>query len=332
MSTQLPLQLNSHLQTSKVRQLVDAITAAIRNHTLAEGDKLPSVNEISASLGIARDTVFKAYLELKKQGTVESTRAKGYHVASARGKIFLFLDAYSTYKDILYNAFIESLGTQYTVDLAFHHYNEDVFETVIAHSLGKYNYYVVMNINNYALHPALQTIQKDKLLLLDWGNFEKNGFAYVNQNFGEEPYKCLLEAKPLFQKYTHLVYVNNRLSQHPSDTKEWFSRFCAEENYVFSIVPTILENEVVKGKVFFLVHHLDVVQLIKIAIAKNLTPGKDIGIFCYNDSPMFEVINKGITVISTNFALMGQLAANFILHKQPIQTTVPTSLIKRGTL
>jgi len=60
--------------------------------------------------------------------------------------------------------------------------------------------------------------------------------------------------------------------------------------------------------------------------------GKHVGIICYNDSPMFEVIENGITVISTDFAKMGELAAEFILTKKPVQATVPTSLIIRGSL
>jgi DNA-binding LacI/PurR family transcriptional regulator len=47
---------------------------------------------------------------------------------------------------------------------------------------------------------------------------------------------------------------------------------------------------------------------------------------------MFEVMANGITVISTDFAKMGALAADFITNKTKIQETVPTSLIIRGSL
>ena len=328
----LNIKLDDNLKTSKVRQLVDAITAAISSHTLEEGEVLPSVNELSNALNIARDTVFKAYSELKKLGIVDSTRAKGYYVANSLNKIFLFLDSFSPYKDVLYNALIQKMDGHYTVDLGFHNYNEDIFETVISHSLGKYNNYVVMNCNSTQLHEVLGNIPKDKLLLLDWGNFEDLPYSSVIQNFGEQPYQCLLQVKGLLKKYDEFIYVANEGSQHPIETQEWFIKFCKEAKIKCRIETQIKEEDVQEGKAFFLVQHLDVVSLIKIAKKKNLDIGKHVGIICYNDSPMFEVIENGITVISTDFAKMGELAAEFILNKNPVQATVPTSLILRGSL
>jgi DNA-binding LacI/PurR family transcriptional regulator len=100
----------------------------------------------------------------------------------------------------------------------------------------------------------------------------------------------------------------------------------------YKIVTKIDDRDIVSGKAFFLVQHLDVVALLKSSRAGKLKAGKDIGIICYNDSPMFEVIENGITVISTDFARMGALAADFITNKTKIQETVPTSLIIRGSL
>ena len=109
-------------------------------------------------------------------------------------------------------------------------------------------------------------------------------------------------------------------------------KFCKEVKIKCRIETHIKEEDVQEGKAFFLVQHLDVVSLIKIAKKKNLDIGKHVGIICYNDSTMFEVIENGITVISTDFAKMGELAAEFILTKNPVQATVPTSLILRGSL
>ena len=41
---------------------------------------LPSVNQIMNECQLSRDTVFKAYAELKKRGVVESVPNRGYFV------------------------------------------------------------------------------------------------------------------------------------------------------------------------------------------------------------------------------------------------------------
>jgi DNA-binding LacI/PurR family transcriptional regulator len=192
--------------------------------------------------------------------------------------------------------------------------------------------YVVMNYSNDGIHEVLRKIDKNKLLLLDWGNFKGENFSYVAQNFGEGPYRCLMEAEKLLDKYHEFIYVDNKLSQHPKDTAKWFVKFCKERGLPYKVVTKIEDCDIVSGKAFFLVQHLDVVSLLKSSKTRKLKVGKDIGIICYNDSPMFEVMANGITVISTDFAKMGALAADFITNKTKIQETVPTSLIIRGSL
>ncbi len=53
--------INPLSNTLKYIQLVDAIVNAINEHTLSEGDMLPSVNDLVKNASISRDTVFKAY-------------------------------------------------------------------------------------------------------------------------------------------------------------------------------------------------------------------------------------------------------------------------------
>jgi DNA-binding LacI/PurR family transcriptional regulator len=61
--------------------------------------------------------------------------------------------------------------------------------------------------------------------------------------------------------------------------------------------------------------------------------GKDIGVISYNETPMKRIIGNGITVISTDFAMMGVHAADFILNPSAgAREVVPTSLIMRKSL
>ena len=96
-----------------------------------EGDSLPSINQLSAQYGVSRDTVFKAFLDLRERGLIDSTPGKGYYVTSQVTNILLLLDEYTPFKEALYNSFIKHLPINYKVDLLFHQYNERLFNTII---------------------------------------------------------------------------------------------------------------------------------------------------------------------------------------------------------
>ncbi len=90
------------------------------------------------------------------------------------------LDIFSPYKNKLYNALTENLSPNDRLDLYFHHYNEDHFNMIIKNSLGRYNKYVVMNLLN-DVYSVLNLLDRSKVLLIDFGKFDKSGYAYVCQ-------------------------------------------------------------------------------------------------------------------------------------------------------
>ena len=93
----------------KFQQLVDAILDSISQNQLKSGEMLPSVNQIMSESQLSRDTVFKAYAELKKRGVVESVPNRGYFVMKNITKVFLFLDTFKAYKEVLYGSFLKNL-------------------------------------------------------------------------------------------------------------------------------------------------------------------------------------------------------------------------------
>jgi DNA-binding transcriptional regulator YhcF (GntR family) len=58
---------------SKHEQLVQSIINAINEKFLEQGDTLPSVNNMISELGFARETIMKAYRDLKDRGIIEYT-------------------------------------------------------------------------------------------------------------------------------------------------------------------------------------------------------------------------------------------------------------------
>ncbi len=61
-------------------QICDGIEKNILLGILKEGDAIPSVRELSVSLGINPNTIQKAYLELDRRGTVVSSPGRGSYV------------------------------------------------------------------------------------------------------------------------------------------------------------------------------------------------------------------------------------------------------------
>ena len=149
---------------------------------------------------------------------------------------FLLLDEYSPFKEVLYNTLVSALPTSYTVDLWFHQYNEQLFNKIISESLGKYNKYLVMNYDNNIFSEILRRIDQNKLLLLDFGNFEKEQYSYVCQDFDQGLYNALLSIREELSKYKKLIFVLNRNHKHPQISKQSFTSFCLANDFEFEVI------------------------------------------------------------------------------------------------
>ena len=73
-------KINHDLDIPIYRQLVDVIRMEIKKGTLVSGQKLPTVNEMTKKLNIARGTVIRAYEELEATGLVEKIQGRGTFV------------------------------------------------------------------------------------------------------------------------------------------------------------------------------------------------------------------------------------------------------------
>ena len=318
---------------TKMQQLVHSITEAVSNGTVREGDELPSVNQLSGQTGFSRDTVFKAYNILKKRAVIESAPAKGYFVANESYKVFMLLDDFSAFKEQLYQSFRKNLPESYSVDLLFHHYNREVFNQLIQNSLGRYSIYIVMNIDHGKMAPVLRKIDSNKLLILDMGNPEKTNVSYLVQDFSESVKKCLEGGLESLQKYDELILVYEKASTpHPSETIRATQEFCREYQINFHQKNKVDETGLKKGQAWFVIRDSDLVKIIKSCRQKGFELGKDIGVLSYNDTPMKQIVGGGISVISTDFEKMGELAARFVEKKQPIEKVLPTFLTLRESL
>ena len=74
-------QLDLKSRKSIYEQVIDNLKELIMTETLAAGDKLPSVRELSKTITVNPNTVQKAYRELERQGYIYTTSGVGTFVA-----------------------------------------------------------------------------------------------------------------------------------------------------------------------------------------------------------------------------------------------------------
>ena len=300
-------------QASKVTQLADALSQAISRKEFLEGDSLPSINQLSAQYGVSRDTVFKAFLDLRERGLIDSTPGKGYYVTSQVTNVLLLLDQYTPFKEALYNSFVRHLPINYKVDLLFHQYNERLFNTILRESIGKYNKYIVMNFDNEKFSTVLNKINPSRL-------FDESFFQALNQ------------LKEKLKNYRQLVFLFPKSLKHPQSSKVYFTRFCQEQGFLCEIQEDIENLIVRKGVAYIAIKQQDVVKVVKQGRLEGLKCGKDFGLLAYNDIPSYEVIDEGITSLSIDWEMMGNEAANFVLNNVPVQKFLPTEVRLRKSL
>lgn len=316
----------------KFQQLIHAFQDAISQKILKPGDLLPSVNQMCKECKLSRDTVFKAYAELKKRNVIESVPNKGYFVAGEITRVFLFLDTFKAYKEVLYDSFRKNLPDHVTVDLHFHHYNIDVFKNQIRESAGKYSKYLIMSFDHEDVPIALEQLDTKKVSIIDWNIHANNQHAQIFQDFGQSVLDSLNSGIERIKKYQHFCFVYPDYTYHPYDSVEFFLKFCKQNGIKHSIFTDPDTIEVIKGTVYLSVSDRALVKLIDKARAKNLELGKEFGLISYNETPMKKYIDKGITVLSTDFNLMGKKMAEFVLGSSDDYYCVSTELIMRQSL
>src|SRR3954469_9039255 len=77
------IQLSTSSGVPIFKQIVDQIVYMIEAGQLADGDRLPSSRMLAANLHVNRNTVARAYAELRDRGYIESRRRNGTVVAGA---------------------------------------------------------------------------------------------------------------------------------------------------------------------------------------------------------------------------------------------------------
>ena len=320
----------------KYKQIIVSIFHAIENGNILKGDKIPSINEIANQFALSRDTVMSAFNELKVRGIIDSTPGKGYYIKSTEidreQSVFLLFDELNSFKEVLYNSFMDSINGKASVDIYFHYFSKKMFQNLIRENIGKYTTYIIMPVYFSGIKPTIQLIHNANVYILDQLNPEiANDYPAIYQNFQSDIFRALETGIQRLVQYNNLIMVYPG-GKEPAGMLEGFLNFCEKYNFNYEVIKEIKNRKLQTGEVYIMPNDLHLVELIKMTKSIGYKIGKDIGIISYNDTPLKEVVADGITTISTDFATMGKDLADMVLTKSKTQIENPSSLIIRNSL
>jgi DNA-binding LacI/PurR family transcriptional regulator len=121
------------------------------------------------------------------------------------------------------------------------------------------------------------------------------------------------------------------LTYHPKESIHSFKQFISDQEVKGEMLYDHKKIAVEPGDLYLLVSDRTLSMLLDQATEKGLEAGRDFGVISYNETPMKRFVKDGITVLSTDFTLMGKRAAEFVLNTQPVQEVVPIRLIERNS-
>ena len=323
----------------KYMQLADHINHLIESDQLHIGDRLPSLKQLEKELSMSKETLLKGLNHLLEKGVIESVYRKGYYVKKKlvdhTYRVFLLLDKMNVMRDRLYHTLFEELQDVADVDIYFHHHNFKVFENLIRENLHNYTHFVVSTFLKEDPSEVLNLIPPQKRIIVDYNHPKLGGeYSYVYQDFEHDIYDGLSELSAPLKKYKKLILIAPTEATHARHVVEGFLRFCMQHEYRYAIEHEVEAGSFKKGNAYitFSRYDTDDVALIKLARGKGYKLGKDIGLISYNDTAVKEVLEDGITVISTDFEAMGKAVSEAIVNRETVVRRNPTRVILRNSL
>lgn len=334
------ISIDEYSATPKYIQLTNSILAAIEGGHILKDDILPSICDISTELEISRDTVEKAYRNLKNMGVLTSIPGRGFYILDTAFKqnlkVCLLFNKLSVYKKIVYDSFLTALGPGAATDLFIYNNDSSIFRKLLEDKIDRYSHFVIIPHfieGKEHAYEVINTIPKQKLILLDKRIAGlKGAYAGVYEDFENDIYKSLEEACPSLTKYHTLKLLFPANSYYPKEIVKGFSRFCQHYAFSYQVINEVSDIQINPGEAYINLVEDDLVILIEKIQLSNLRIGAQVGIISYNEAPIKRVILNGITTISTDFAKMGSLAADLILRNAQEHLDVPFHFILRDSL
>ncbi len=337
LKSKIRIELAGRSSVPKYRQIIDSIERSLRNGELTNGDRIPSLNELCKEHGLSQDTVLVAYNELKTRGIITSTVGKGYYVLNNQiatpHKVFLLFDKLTAYKETLYDSFKDAFKGKGTEQIFFHYNNPQVFRTLIDAARGQFTEYIVMPIADEAALEALKLLDGSRIYILDQGRSRfGNEYPGVYQNFEQDIRNAFAENADLLDKYSKIILLIRQQKGHYGEIVAGLKNYCRQHSIEMSTVCNAESIVLEERQAYVVVDDRDLITLVKKAAESKMRLGVEIGVISYNESPLKEVIDRGITTVSTDFAQMGRSMAHLIIDGGKKQLDNPFVMIRRRSI
>ncbi|MBN2814393.1 MAG: GntR family transcriptional regulator [Bacteroidales bacterium] len=294
----------------------------IKSGNYEKGHQLPSLNELTAEYGIAKDTVVKAFKELQAKKMIFAVHGKGFFVSPEDNgnklKVMLIVDKLSPYKQLLCMSIIEQFGLNATVNIFFHHFNLKILRSILSEYAAEYTHFIMIPFEHPEFEKCIEPIASAQLYFIDFipRSIRKN-YPGVFQDFENDIVNALADNKILLRKYNKLILLNKiKDTSIPFAISHGFSQFCTANKLPYEIISGLNKNHPVENAGYIISDDNDLVEILIRAKKAGYKTGKDIGIISYNESPLKQVIADGISVFSTDFIEMASSIAKMIINHE----------------
>ena len=327
------------------KQLVTQVERALHDGNIQAGEQIPSMNELATRLNISKETVKKAYGILVEKGLVAPKQGKGFYAAdlqsSGRPQVLIIFDKFSVYKQIVFNAFSETLSGKAEVTIVNHNQSLDLMEYYLDNNLDHFDYYVVTphfpldSLSQARAVKLLSRIPNRKLIMMDrlQPDFPGNNYGTVYQDFENDIYDGLTQGLSASHPIRTLRVITLPSSLYGPCICKGVDRFSRENGIPVEYLHSA-PDDIHPGDTFLVLNsQLDagLVSLAHVIRSAGLQIGKDVFIISYNEFEMNELVLGGLTTVSTDFEQMGRIAAEMILNRHMDKIHCPFRMNKRFT-
>lgn len=332
-------RINPESEIPKYKQVVDLIISDIESGIFRQGQRVPSINETSEELLLSRDTVEKAYVFLKNMGVLSAVRGKGYFINQTnffkKLRIALVFNKLSNYKRSIYYSLTSALGSKASVDVFIYNHDFDEFTLIMENNLNHYDYFIILPhfINENADYAnVIRKIPKEKVIIADRFPDNLSEYPVVYQEFETDIQMALTKGLHLLKKYSQINLVFPTDQFYSKRIQRGFQIFCQVNLFKFTIIDKLMPENIRPNESYVIVTDDDLYLFIKIIRERGWKTGRDIGLVAYNDSPVKELLEDGITTISANHDEIGRLIAQMIHTRDFRQIRTPFEFIERKSL
>lgn len=313
-------------------QIVDYFVRRVKDGTYAPGLKVPSLNGMAGLLGLSRETVFKSYDHLCHQGLLHSRHGKGYYISNVHAQpkesILVVLSEINPNITTILSSMMSRLKEKVDVTIQFHNENLETLRNCITDGLAHYDWFCIfphfnpVKVSDNNLISVLRRIPQNKLIVMDrfLPDLENCGMCY--QHIANDIISSMEPLVTDFRRFNRLLSTPVYSALYGEEIERSLKLFCTRNHIPFEVCD-VKRLQVFKGDVFFIYGcnlGQELVSLTTKIRQRGFTIGKDIGVICYDDFQINEILLDGLTTLMTDYEEMGREAAEMILHKQTRRT------------